>query len=72
MDAPLDLRGLPPPEPMERILDRIGILQPGERFTAVLPHYPAPLIPLLQAQGADFHTETREDGALLLTVWLAE
>ncbi len=72
MDAPLDLRGMQPPEPMEIILDRIASLQPGQSFAALLPHYPAPLIPLLQAQGAEFRTETRPDGALLLTIWLAE
>ena len=40
-----DLRLLPPPEPMLRILERIGADSTG--FDVLLPFYPEPLVPLL-------------------------
>ena len=46
--APLDLRGLPPPEPMEQILHHLHTLPPGERLVALTPMKPLPLLPLLQ------------------------
>ena len=64
--APIDLRGLQPPEPMVRILGCIEA--PGDGpHVFVLPHEPRPLYPMLRAQGWD-HRARVIDGGVELTV----
>jgi len=46
---PLDLRALPPPEPMLRILERIEGGEGPHAF--LLPFAPTPLYPLLASYG---------------------
>ena len=46
---PLDLRTLPPPEPMLRILERIEESEGPHTF--LLPFAPTPLYPLLESYG---------------------
>jgi len=43
----LELRGLPPPEPMMRILSSLG----DDEIEAILPHEPAPLYAMLEERG---------------------
>jgi len=62
----LDLRDLPPPQPMERILARLDRLQPGERLLALTPFYPAPLLPLLAQSGFAYDAQAAGDGARLV------
>ena len=64
--AVTDLRGLMPPEPMLRILERIA--QPGDGpYRFVLPHEPRPLYPMLQAEGWT-HQARPVDNGIELTV----
>jgi len=58
-----DLRGMEPPEPLEIILDLAETLAQGERVSFILPHYPAPLIPHLQAMGLYYQSEIQQDDA---------
>lgn len=73
----VSLRPVPPlvvlteleaPEPMHRILARLTELEPGEVMLALLPHRPAPLLPHLDARGAQYDVALRPDGDALL--WL--
>ncbi|NLB58185.1 MAG: DUF2249 domain-containing protein [Gammaproteobacteria bacterium] len=57
MPLHLDLRHLPPPEPMERILDAVTALAPGESIEALTPFWPAPLLPILEQQGCAWRRE---------------
>lgn len=61
-----DLRGMVPPEPLEIILDQAEALQPGQRASFILPHYPTPLIPHLQAMGLHFSSQLSDDGGVIL------
>lgn len=61
-----DLRGMVPPEPMEIILDTAEDLAPGQQASFILPHYPTPLIPHLQAMGVTFSTRLNDDGGVIL------
>ena len=45
----IDVRGLPPCEPMERILAACDALQPGQRLRALLSREPLPLFPILDS-----------------------
>ena len=62
MPIHLDLRNLPPPEPMERILDAVQALRPGQRIEALTPFWPAPLLPILEQQGCAWRREPSRSG----------
>lgn len=65
----LDARGLPPPEPMERVLAVIHALGDGEYLRAFLPHEPLPLYPLLQQTGFDWQARGAGDIPCELFIW---
>jgi len=66
MNTPRDLRHLPPPQPMEIILDDADTLPAGQQRAYVLPHHPTPLLPLLQQQGLEYRFELSGDGGVIL------
>jgi len=73
MPVHLDLRNLPPPEPMERILEAIGELAPGDRIEALTPFWPAPLLPILEQQGCAWRREPTPSGHhARITIFLRE
>lgn len=47
MERTVDLRGLAPPEPLERTLAMLPSLGPGDCLRVLLPHEPLPLYALL-------------------------
>ena len=51
MDHILDARSLEPPEPMERTLDALATLPPGDRLELRLGRQPYPLFDLLRRMG---------------------
>lgn len=51
MDHLLDLKDLPPPEPLERTLDALSGLAPGDRLVLRLGRQPFPLYNLLRSMG---------------------
>jgi len=59
--APLDLRGLQPPEPIVRIFEALE-RAPHEPLRAILPHEPVPLYALLRERGYSCRGEQRSDG----------
>ncbi|MBN3002507.1 uncharacterized protein (DUF2249 family) [Chromobacterium alkanivorans] len=64
--TPQDLRHLAPPEPMEIILDAAEQMRPGDSLAWVLPHHPAPLLPLLEKAGLLYRFELSGDGGVVL------
>lgn len=56
-----DLRGLTPPQPMEIILAEVDAAGPGQLLAYVLPHFPAPLVPLLAQQGVAVDSQMLPD-----------
>lgn len=58
---PRDLRGLVPPEPLEIILEAVDNGSSGEQLAYVLPHFPGPLMPLLQQRGVSVDSEMLPD-----------
>lgn len=47
----LDARGLEPPEPLQRTLEVLELLQPGERLRLLLHREPFPLYAILRERG---------------------
>jgi len=72
MPVRLDLRHLPPPEPMEQILEAVQALGPGDRIEALTPYWPAPLLPILEQQGCAWRRETGPSGHARVTIFLRE
>jgi uncharacterized protein (DUF2249 family) len=65
--APIDLRGLQPPEPMVRIFEALE-RSPGEPLRAILPHEPVPLYALLRERGFRYSGTARADGGYELLI----
>lgn len=65
--APLDLRGLQPPEPIVRIFEALD-RAPGEPLRAILPHEPVPLYALLRERGYSYSGMQRADGGYELLI----
>lgn len=70
-DLNLDVRGLPPCEPMERILAGSDRLLPGQRLRALVSREPLPLFPMLQQRGFDWRVVAVVEGRCELLVWRA-
>jgi uncharacterized protein (DUF2249 family) len=64
----LDNRGLPPPEPMIRILEALEHLAAGEILEAINEREPMLLYPELEARGASIHMEKQPDAAVRLLI----
>jgi hypothetical protein len=59
--APLDLRGLQPPEPIVRIFEALE-RAPRQPLRFILPHEPVPLYALLRERGFRYSGSPRRDG----------
>lgn len=59
--APMDLRGLQPPEPIVRIFQALE-RAPREPLCVILPHEPVPLYGLLRERGFSYRGSPRADG----------
>ncbi|MFZ1363393.1 sulfurtransferase TusA family protein [Brachymonas denitrificans] len=65
---PIDLRKLPPPEPMLVIMDAIADPLPACGYWAfLLPRFPQPLVSMLNDRGLDYRVEPEEnyDGVIM-------
>ena len=47
----IDARDLEPPEPLEKVLQTLALLRPGQSIRLLLPREPFPLYPILAARG---------------------
>jgi uncharacterized protein (DUF2249 family) len=58
----LDLRGLFPPEPMERVLDALAVLAEGQQVRMLIEREPHPLYRILERNGYKFRCSEPEPG----------
>jgi uncharacterized protein (DUF2249 family) len=58
----LDLRGLFPPEPMERVLDALAALRAGQRLRMWIEREPHPLFRILENNGYAYRCTEPEPG----------
>jgi uncharacterized protein (DUF2249 family) len=64
----VDVRGLEPPQPMMRVLERLDALRPGERLEVLHDRRPLFLYPQLEAQGFAHTTEHVAPGLVRITI----
>ena len=58
----LDVRGLEAPEPLERVLDALSTLAPGDSLRMLIDREPRPLYRILERNGYRFQAEAHEGG----------
>jgi uncharacterized protein (DUF2249 family) len=64
----LDVRGMEPPEPMERVLATIDTFAPGDTLTLVIDCWPAPLLRILERDGYAYRAEPGSVSAHRITI----
>jgi len=64
----VDVRGLPPPEPMVRVLERLDRLAPGATLTVLHERRPMFLYPQLDDQGFIHATDEPEPGLVRIVI----
>lgn len=67
----IDVCGLEPPEPMERVLEALSSLPPNGRLRVLIPREPFPLYNILQRNGYQWQTTSREDFLYEVLIWQA-
>jgi len=64
----VDARGLEPPEPMERVMQALALLRPGQSIRLLLHREPFPLYPLLAERGYRHATRMETDGSYVILI----
>jgi uncharacterized protein (DUF2249 family) len=65
----LDLCGLSPPEPMERVLEALAQLAPGQRIRMLIDREPRPLYRILDNNGYRYRATERSDFLYDILIW---
>ncbi|HJV50972.1 MAG TPA: DUF2249 domain-containing protein [Noviherbaspirillum sp.] len=68
-EVALDVCWLEPPEPMERILDALSRLRPGQRLRVLIHREPFPLYRILANNGYAHRTQARDDQLYEVLIW---
>lgn len=64
----VDARGLEPPEPMERVMQTLALLRPGQSIRLLLHREPFPLYSLLAERGYRHATRMEADGSYVILI----
>jgi hypothetical protein len=65
----LDVSDLPPPLPIERVLDALADLPEGDTIKVRLPMEPVLLYPMLSSMGMAWERVDSKDAAVELLIW---
>jgi uncharacterized protein (DUF2249 family) len=65
----LNVRGLEPPEPLERVLDALSQLSPGQQISMLIDREPFPLYRILDNNGFDHQTNPMPDYSYEVLIW---
>jgi uncharacterized protein (DUF2249 family) len=64
----IDARGLEPPQPMERVMQTLALLRPGQSIRLLLHREPFPLYPILAERGYRYATHMASDGSYVILI----
>jgi uncharacterized protein (DUF2249 family) len=65
----LDVRGMQPPEPIERVLETIDDFVEGDTLRLVIDCYPQPLFRILERNGYGHREEPGTESLYEITIW---
>lgn len=65
----LNVCGLEPPEPMERVLDALSRLAEGQRLCMLIDREPRPLYRILDLNGFAYETRPLPDYLYEILIW---
>ncbi|MDP1929549.1 MAG: DUF2249 domain-containing protein [Thiobacillus sp.] len=68
----IDARDLEPPEPLEKVLQALTQLRPGQSIRLLLPREPFPLYPIIAARGYCHATRMEADGSYVILIRQAD
>ncbi len=68
----VDVRGLEPPEPLERVLTELGSLPAGGELLVLIHREPRPLYRILARNGYRHETTLTADGIYQIRIWPRE
>ena len=71
MDREIDVSRLEPPEPLERVLDALSGIKPGDRLRVIHRREPFPLYDILRRLGYRWETQC-EEGRYRILIWPAD
>jgi uncharacterized protein (DUF2249 family) len=69
MDIELDVCGLEPPEPLEKVLDALSQLADGQRLRILIDREPRPLYRILTNNGYRYEAQACADGCFDILIW---
>ncbi|MCL5059903.1 MAG: DUF2249 domain-containing protein [Candidatus Thermoplasmatota archaeon] len=64
----VDARGLEPPEPMEKVMQTLALLRPGQSIRLLLHREPFPLYRILAERGYRHATRMEADGSYVILI----
>ena len=65
----VDARGLPHPEPFERVVDALTELAPGDQLKLIIDREPRPLYRFLESNRYAYKAEAYPDGRFEILMW---
>ena len=65
----LDVRGMEPPEPLERVLETIDDFGPGDTLKLVIDCRPQPLYRILDRNGFAFREKAGAESLYEISIW---
>ena len=65
----LDVRGMEPPEPLERVLETVDRFVPGDRLKLIIDCRPVPLFRMLERNGFAYREEQGVESLYEITIW---
>jgi len=65
----LDVRGMEPPEPLERVLETVDRFVPGDRLKLIIDCRPVPLFRMLERNGFAYREEPGAESLYEITIW---
>ncbi len=65
----LDVRGMEPPEPIERVFETIDGFGPDDRLRLVIDCHPVPLFRMLEKSGFAWRQDPGTESVYEITIW---
>lgn len=65
----LDVCGLEPPEPLERVLEALAVLPRGQRLRMLIDREPRPLYSILDQNNFSYTTSNTDDYRYQILIW---